>query len=442
MFALIKRFIPHPLIRVYHYLLALAANFFYRYPSEKLIVIGVTGTSGKSTVVYLTTKLLESAGFKVGAASTIMFKVNKKEWLNDKKMTMLGRFGLQRLLRQMVRANCQYAVIETTSQGIEQFRHLGINYDIVVCTNLYSEHIEAHGGFENYKAAKLKLFKQLKQNRTKKIAGQKIIKTSIVNLDDQYVTDFLHQPADKKIGITLTAAGNADTDAEVIAVTDVTEQADGITFVITGQQFTVPLYGRHNVYNVAFASAIGVSQGLSLASLSTHTPQLTGVPGRLEFITEGQPFTVIVDYAFEPKAVVALYDVVKKINHQRIIHVLGSAGGGRDVARRPVLGELAGRGADIVIVTNEDPYDEDPMTIIQQVAEGARQTGKVSEKNLFTILDRRAAIVQAFKLARPHDVVLVTGKGSEQAMVVKHHKHITWDDRLVVKEELKSYIRK
>ncbi len=441
MFALIKRFIPYPLIRVYHYLLARAANFFYRYPSEKLIVIGITGTSGKSTVVYLAAKLLELAGFKVGATSTIMFKVNKKEWLNDKKMTMLGRFGLQRLLRQMVRANCQYAVIETTSQGIEQFRHLGINYDIVVCTNLYPEHIEAHGGFENYKAAKLKLFKQLKNNRTKKIAGQKISKTSIVNLDDQYAADFLQQPADKKIGITLTAAGKADADVEVIAITDVTEQADGVTFIIAEQKFTVPLRGRHNVYNVAFASAIGVSQGLSLASMSTHTPQLTGVPGRLEFITEGQPFTVIVDYAFEPKAVVALYDVVKKINHQRIIHVLGSAGGGRDVARRHVLGELAGRGADIVIVTNEDPYDEDPMTIIQQVAEGARQTGKVSEKNLFTILDRRAAIVQAFKLAQPHDVILVTGKGSEQAMVVKHNKHITWDDRLVVKEELQKSLK-
>src|SRR3989344_8159361 len=153
----IKRFIPKPLLSLYHWLLAQLANFIYRYPSEKLIVIGVTGTSGKSTVVYLLSRVLASAGYKVGAAATIFFKIDQKEWLNDKKMTMLGRFALQRLIGQMVAANCQFAVIETTSQGIEQFRHLGINYDVGVFTNLYPEHLEAHGGVAHYKAAKLQL---------------------------------------------------------------------------------------------------------------------------------------------------------------------------------------------------------------------------------------------------------------------------------------------
>ena len=156
MLNLLRKIIPKPIIKAYHYLLALTANFFYGSPSDKLIVIGVTGTSGKSTAVYLITKILENAGFKVGVASTILFKVAKKEWLNDKKMTMIGRFALQKMIKQMVKANCQYAVIETTSQGIEQFRHLGINYDVLLFTNLWPEHIEAHGGFENYKNAKLK----------------------------------------------------------------------------------------------------------------------------------------------------------------------------------------------------------------------------------------------------------------------------------------------
>src|SRR3989344_1382078 len=166
----IKRFIPKPLLSLYHWLLAQLANFIYRYPSEKLIVIGVTGTSGKSTVVYLLSRVLASAGYKVGAAATIFFKIDQKEWLNDKKMTMLGRFALQRLISQMAQVNCQYAIIETSSEGIKQHRQLGINYDLVLLTNLYPEHLEAHGGFANYKKAKLKLFNQLKTQPPKLIA--------------------------------------------------------------------------------------------------------------------------------------------------------------------------------------------------------------------------------------------------------------------------------
>src|SRR3989344_3157426 len=143
MLSFLRKLAPKPLLKLYHYILSSLATLRYHSPSEKLIVIGVTGTSGKSTVVFLISKLLERAGFRVGAASTIFFKVADREWINDTKMTMLGRFSLQRLISQMVRANCQYAIIETTSQGIEQFRHLGINYDVAVFTNLYPEHLEA-----------------------------------------------------------------------------------------------------------------------------------------------------------------------------------------------------------------------------------------------------------------------------------------------------------
>ena len=436
----LRKITPKPLLQLYHYLMALAASWFYRNPSEKLIVIGVTGTSGKSTVVYLISKILEDAGFKVGVSSGIFFKVDKKEWINKTKMTMIGRFSLQRLIKQMVKANCQYAIIETTSQGIEQFRHLGINYDILVFTNLYQEHIEAHGGFANYKNAKLKLFKKLKTENPKLIAGQKIKKTIVANLDDSHATDFLNEWAEAKLGFTL---GNHSSDqARVVRAEDVQTTQAGLMFKINGHPFEVKLFGRHNVYNLLAAIVVGTVQGLNLESMSRHLANFSGIPGRMEFIDEGQSFKVIVDYAFEPQAVAALYDIVKIINHRRVIHVLGSTGGGRDIARRAKLGTLAGSNAHVVIVTNEDPYDEDPQNIIDQVAVGAVQAGKTLDKNLFKILDRREAIVQALKLAHKDDVVLVTGKGSEQAIVVKDNKKIPWDDRKVVREELDKKIKK
>jgi len=434
MLLFLKKFIPKPIFRLYHYLLAQAADFFYSSPADNLIVIGVTGTAGKSTVVYLISKILEKAGYKVGCSSTIMFKVDKKEWLNDKKMTMVGRFALQKLLKQMVSAQCQYAIIEVTSQGIEQYRHLGVNFDVLVFTNLYPEHLEAHGGFENYKKAKLKLFAKLKDEAPKLIAGQKIKKTIIANLDDEHANDFLQNWAEEKIGYALT---NNSTDlARVVRAENPKAAAEGIEFFIDRQRFFLPLLGRHNIGNVLAAVTLGLSQGLSLNSMAEGLYKFGGLPGRLEIINEGQLFALIVDYAFEPKAVLALYETAAHLAHQKIIHVLGSAGGGRDKARRPILGKIAGEKADYVIVANEDPYDEDPQAIIDEVAEGAVSAGKVLDQNLFKILDRRQAIAKALSLAQAGDLVLVTGKGSEQAIAVGGGKLAPWDDRQVVREEL------
>ncbi|OGY55077.1 MAG: hypothetical protein A3A24_00190 [Candidatus Buchananbacteria bacterium RIFCSPLOWO2_01_FULL_46_12] len=430
----IKKFIPQSVFAVYHKTLALLANFIYRSPSDKLIVIGVTGTSGKSTVVYLIAKLLEGAGYKVGAASTIFFKIDKKEWLNDTKMSMVGRFFLQRLISQMTKANCQYALIETTSQGIEQFRHLGINYDILVFTNLHPEHIEAHGGFDNYKKAKLKLFSKLQTDQPKNIAGQEIKKTIIVNLDDEHHPDFLANWAQDKWGFTLT--NQSSDQARVVRATDIKLTNQGAEFQIGSTPFRSKLLGPHNLANCLAALTVCLTQGINEIGLAKILAQINGIPGRLEFIEADQKFTVIVDYAFEPEAVAKLYQAVKLIKHRRLIHLLGSAGGGRDVSRRPKLGELAGQTADYVVVTNEDPYDEPPDQIIAAVADGAKAAGKILNQNLFTVSDRRDGIVKALSLAGSGDLVLITGKGSEQAIVVKNNKKISWDDRQVVKEEL------
>src|SRR3990167_10235614 len=177
----IKRFVPKFLLRLYHLALSHLAAFWYGYPSEKLIVIGVTGTKGKSTTANLIAQFLEMAGYRVGLTSTATMKVAEREWLSDKKMTMPGRFQLQKLLYEMVKAKCDYAVVETSSEGIEQFRSRGINYDVVVLTNLTPEHIEAHGSYEAYRAAKAKLFYQLKSSPQKELNGRPIKKQVILD---------------------------------------------------------------------------------------------------------------------------------------------------------------------------------------------------------------------------------------------------------------------
>jgi len=428
----IKKLIPKPLLAFYHRLLAILANLFYGRPSEKMVVIGVTGTNGKSTTVKLIAKALEAGGAKVGATSTVEFKVAEKEWLNKTKMTMLGRFHLQKLLKQMRKANCKYAVIEVSSQGLDQFRHIGINFDYAVFTNLTPEHIEAHGGFENYKKAKGKLFKFLIQKPNKQFGKQAVKKISVINIDDKHADYFLGFQADKKL--TFSAKDNL---ADIVA-TDIKVSNSGTLFRAKDSQINLRLIGAFNVYNSLPAIAIGLEEGMSLEKIRQGLGKVEVVPGRMESIKEGQNFNLIVDYAPEPYSLKKLYETIDLMQANKIIHVLGSCGGGRDVARRPVLGKMAGQKADYVIVTNEDPYDDDPQEIIDQVAQGALDAGKILDQNLFKILDRRQAIEKAVGLAREGDLVLITGKGSEQAMVVKNNKKVPWDDRKVAREVIRE----
>ncbi len=447
---IIKKFIPRFLLRWYHKILALAANVFYGFPSNKLIVIGVTGTNGKSTTVHLIAKMFEGAGFKVGATSTVGFKVAGEECLNKKKMTMLGRFALQKLLRRMVAAGCRYAVIETSSQGVEQFRHLGVNYDVAVFTNLTPEHIEAHGGFKNYKKAKGKFFQHLTAKPRKIIDGKVVSKVSVVNLDDEHAEYFAEFSADEKYGYGINfqfpisnfqiSSKFQVPSSKLIKAENMALGSNGVDFTVRGVPFHLNLLGEFNIYNSLAAAAVGLSQGLSLDTISKSLEKVRGVPGRMEFVDEGQNFKVLVDYAPEPESMKKLYETVRSSafvsSGGKIIHVLGSAGGGRDKSRRPVLGRIAAENADYVIITNEDPYDEDPLEIINQVAVGA--VGKVESVNLFKILDRGEAIAKALGLARENDLVIITGKGSEQAICVANNKKIPWDDREKVREILRN----
>jgi len=440
---LLKKFIPSFLLSWYHWSLSWFASSFYGHPSEKLVVIGVTGTNGKSTVVNIIADILRAGGHRVGVSTTVNFYDGKQSRLNNLKMTMPGRFFLQHLMRKMVKNDCNYAVVETTSEGILQFRHSHIHYDVAVFTNLAPEHIERHGSFENYMQAKLKLFKHLQKLPHKKLAGKKVEKIIVVNGDDKLAREFADFKVDKKYSFSVKNSQPGIDRVINLHADNLSLSSKVTSFTVSGVQFkNKALLGEYNVENILAGVVTAVSQGMGVEECARAVARVPGVPGRLERIDLGQDFEVIVDYAPEPNSLKALYELLKIFPKKRLIHLLGSAGGGRDKSRRAVLGKMAGENADMVIVTNEDPYDEDPQAIIRAVADGAESAGKVRGESLLEIDSRQEAVRKALWLARPGDLVLLTGKGAEQAIVGKNGKKHPWDEREAVRQELLKLAKK
>ena len=404
---MIKKLIPEFVKDYYHFFISFLGAFLNGFPSKKIKVIGITGTNGKSTTVSIVIKILEEAGYKVAASTSIFFKVGEKIEENKLKMTMPGRFILQGFLKKAVHEKCDYAIIEVTSEGIKQHRHRFIDFKTALITNLNPEHIEAHKGFDNYKKAKGELFKIVKD-------------THIINIDDAHKDYFLLFKAKKIITYGIENK-EADIRAEEVNAT-----YEGTRFKVQGIDFESKLLFDFNVYNILAGIAIGLSEGISLEKCRLGVKKVEQVPGRMEEVVSN-PFKVFVDYAFTPNALEKVYKFLKPKNG-KLICVLGACGGGRDKWKRPVLGGLAEKYGDIVIVTNEDPYDENPEEIINQVSEGSPKAIK--------ILDRREAIKKALSFAEKGDVVIITGKGCEPWICLANGKKIPWDDRKIVREEM------
>jgi UDP-N-acetylmuramyl-tripeptide synthetase len=449
---LVKKMIPKFILDAHHQFWPFLGALAYGFPSRKLIVIGVTGTNGKTTVVDWTARVLEEAGYKIASASSVRFKIGEREKPNMLKMTMPGRMKLQKFLKDAVDGGCHYAVIEVTSEGIAQHRHSFIDFDVAVFTNLSSEHIERHGGFEKYKEAKGKLFGTLKPQNTNhktQTTNHTQKKVSIVNFDDENAEYFLRLGADEKFGFTTNEKLQVK---NLYCGKNIVSSRESVEFKVENIAFHLNVAGEFNIYNALAAICVGLSQGVDLATSARALGKVQGVPGRMEIVVR-DPFTVVVDYAHTPVALENVYRVFAQpksdifinkespsyVGRPKLICVLGAAGGGRDKWKRQEFGRIAARYCDAMILTNEDPYDEDPRRILFEMKSGIPNS-EIPISGFYEILDRKEAIRKALVLAKKEDVVVITGKGSEPWMCVAKGRKIPWSDREVVKEELRKLV--
>lgn len=417
----IKRAIPSVVLQKvrppYHLFLSYIGSVIYKHPSKDIIVIGVTGTKGKSTVTELITAILEADGKKVASLSTIQFKVGDDVRRNLFKMTLPGRFFVQKFLREAVDAHCTHAVVEMTSEGARQFRHRFIEMNALVFTNLSPEHIESHGSFENYKQAKLSIVKQLE-------LSAKQPKYIVANVDDEYGKEFLNFKVEEKLPYSLSQLKLH------------TLHKDGIGLIVQDgdEEVTirVPLVGLFNVYNTLAAITLTRALGVKLATIELALRGLKPIRGRVEHFfspkSAQKHVTAVVDYAHTPDSLEQLYKAFKDMPK---VCVLGNTGGGRDTWKRPEMAGIAERYCDHIILTNEDPYDEDPRKIVEEMAKGITDKSKLD-----IIMDRRMAIARALEMAADGGYVLISGKGTDPYIMGPHNSRQVWSDADVVQEEL------
>jgi UDP-N-acetylmuramoyl-L-alanyl-D-glutamate--2,6-diaminopimelate ligase len=419
---------PVPVVRVddSRRALGLLASRFYREPSSRLSLVGVTGTNGKTTVTYLCKGLLETAGRRVGLIGTVAYLIGDERL--PAPHTTPGAVELQALLARMVEARMDAVVMEVSSHALALDRTVGCEFDVAIFTNLTQDHLDFHADMDDYFQAKLRLFSGLAP------AGAKPRpKRAIVNIDDArgprvreasrvpVWTYAVHQPADLR--------------------------AEGVRLALSGTRFTAAtphgrfpvesrLVGEHNVYNILAAVGVGLHEGLSPETIQRGIASVTTVPGRFERVEAGQNFTVVVDYAHTDDALLRLLTAAQALKTGRIITVFG-CGGDRDRGKRPKMGRVAARLSDLVIVTSDNPRSEDPAAIVREIEGGVRDAREGAPVRYEVIVDRRAAIEAAVREAKAGDMVLIAGKGHEDYQIVGSAR-LHFDDREVARAAIEA----
>lgn len=406
----LQRLLPRRVYRAvlspYHYLIALISALWYGFPGKKLMVIGVTGTKGKSSVTEMLFTVLQACGYPAAVAGTIRFAINDESHPNLYKMTLPGHGFIQRFLRDAVRKGAKVAIVEISSESTLQHRHRFLYQNALVFTNLQREHIESHGSFEKYAAAKLNIGKAL-------ASSPKRPRAIIANKDDVQSAPYFALPVEEKLPFSYA-------DASAISLTPGTA-----SFTYKDTPFSLKLPGGFSIMNALAVIRASEFVGVPLGAVSKALGKLERIPGRTERIDVGQNFHAIVDYAHTPDSLHALYGAYPC----RKICVLGNTGGGRDTWKRPLMGQIADEECDEVILTNEDPYEEDPRAIVEAMAAGMKRAPRI-------VMDRREAIRTALSLAGPGDAVLITGKGTDPYLMEAGGKKTPWSERAVVEEEL------
>ncbi len=394
----LRKILPTSLLNVYFSLYPLLGDLVFNKPSQKIKVIGITGTDGKSSTVFFTAKILQEAGYKTGFFSSIAYGDGNNEQTNGLKMTMPGRLFIQKFLGQLVKNHCEFAVLEVTSEGVKQKRHLFINFDITAITNLKPEHIESHGGFENYKSAKAAIFKSLHQSYKKGVP-----KTIIVNNEDVNSKDFLEYKADKKL--TFGTQSGAATLGKIIQQ-NLYENIFEVAVKNEVCRINMDLGGPFIVDNALAATTIATSLGVELSVCKRALEKITNIPGRFDIASRAP--VIIVDYAHTVAAVEKILSFVRSNWPGKIIHIFGAAGGGRDKWKRPLLAELSERFTDFSILSEENSFDEPVEEILQDIYVGFK-----SKERVILVPDRRDAVKEALSRVSKDSLLLFTAKGSE-----------------------------
>ena len=411
--------------------LAWLADSFYDHPSRKMGVIGITGTKGKSTTTNLIAEALEHPRHTSGADQYTQLSHWRPRFGRTRRARPpRNRWKTTAMLAEMARQQVRYAVVETSSHGLALHRVSGIVYDVGIATNITSEHLEFHGTVEQYRRDKAQLFEGLDPAADEGWARKKLPSSTATTPATSICLPFCRVPA-----LTYAIDQQADIRAVDLELTGAASRFRVVT--PTGEtRIDTPLMGRFNVYNCLATISAGYTQGLDLDQMGETLAHISGVPGRMERIDCGQPFTVIVDYAHNPDSLEQVLRLLRPLTPGRVIAVFGSAGE-RDTQKRPKQGAISAQLADLTFLTDEDCREEDPHKILHEIATGALEAGATLDENLWLIVDRRQAIAAAFDAARPGDTVLLAGKGHEHSIIVGRES-LPWDERDVARELLRD----
>ena len=399
--------------------LALMSSTLYRHPSRELVVIGVTGTDGKTTTTTMIQQMLLTAGRPSGSMSTVDIRHGDNVDLNDSRQTTLEALEIQEQLARMRDSGLKYAVIETSSHGLALQRVVGVDYDVAAFTNIAHEHLDFHKTIEAYQEAKARLI-----DLTAGSVAKGVTKTAVLNRDDPSYAYLVNRPIARQItyGVQL----DADLKASRVEAT-----ADGLRLEASTPLgplgLRLKLSGRWNAANALAAAAVGIAVGLTLDEIRNGLERFSGVSGRMERVDLGQPFNVIIDYAHTPQSLEKVLRELRPITKGKLIAVFGSAGD-RDREKRPWMGEIAARLSDYAVFTNEDPREEDAMAILNAIAAGAEEVGWREGEQYARIEDRRQGIAHAVRRAGPGDTILLAGKGHERSILIGRGKE-PWDER-------------
>jgi len=408
----------------YHWLLAVSGNIVYRFPGRKMVVIGITGTNGKSTTAELTNEILKANKLKTGMISTVAIEIAGKRAENTTSRTTLGRWQTPKLLRQMVEADVTHVVVEVASEGLIMHRVWGIPFDVAVYTNLSPEHLNTHKTMENYRNAKGLLFAGLAKSKSKGIP-----KTIIANADDPQFKYFMSFSADKKLSYGISKGEVWANNISLGKKTEYDLIDEDLKYKISTN-----LPAKFNIYNELAAYCVGKALDLDPNKSIKGLVGLKQVDGRMQEIPNKRGIKIFIDYAVTPDAFELLFTELRRISEGRLISVFGATGD-RDKTKRPELGRVAGKMTNYTILTDEESYSENPSIIVDAVAAGLET---VRKGNYEIILNRRDAIKRAIEVAKPGDTIVVTGMGHQKYRNIGGDKKIEWDEAKVILDILKE----